>query len=93
MSKFICKIVKKVRFYHKIISWFARTFFETEIFYCTIEILKKEMNKRKRMVKNVKRLLKESPEVLEKEYAKGIHEIGRWQKEANIMEKELQRWL
>ena len=45
------------------------------------------------MVKNIKRLLKEPPEVLEKEYPTGIQEIKKWQKEADIMEEELQKWL
>lgn len=90
--KFKCKKVEKIRFYHNFIAWFARIFLKTEIFYCTLETLKKELSKRKRMVKNIKRLLKEPPEVLEKEYPTGIQEIKKWQKEVDIMEEELQKW-
>ncbi len=92
MNKFICRKVRKVRFYHKIISWLAITFLKTEIFYCTVETLKKEMNQRKRLVKNLKRLLKDfSEEDVRKQFKKGVEEIEKWQKEADIMEKELKR--
>lgn len=89
--KFVCKKVKKIRFYHIFFIWLASTFFNTDLFYGTEKILRKEMNKRKRLVKNIKRLFKEPSESTEEKYEKGIQEIERWQKEANIIEKELYR--
>ena len=90
--KFICRKVDRIRFYHKIIKWVAHTFFKTNIFFCTLEVLKKEMNKRKRMIKNIKRLVVDTSS-MRKKFKKGYDEIDIWQKEADIMEKELKRWL
>ena len=91
---FLCRKVDRMRFYHKVIKWVARTFFKTNVFFCTLEVLKKEMNKRKRMVKNIKRLIKGgSEEEVRKQFKKAFDEINKWQEEADIMEKELKRWL
>ena len=89
---FICKKVDRLRFYHKIIKWVARTFFRTNVFFCTLEILKREMNKRKRMIKSIKRLVNDTPST-RNEFKRAFDEIDIWQKEADIMEKELRRWL
>ena len=89
---FICRKVKKVTVFHNFMAWFARVFLKIEIFYCTLETLKKEMNKRKRMIKNIKRLLKDfSEEEVRKQFKKGLEEVDKWQKEVEVMEKELQR--
>ena len=85
---FVCKKVKKIRFYHIFFIWLASTFFNTDLFYGTEKVLRKEMNKRKRLVKNIKRLFKEPSD---EKYEKGLQEIERWQKEADIIEKELYR--
>ena len=90
--KFICRKVDRIKFYHKVIKWVASTFFKTNIFFCTLEVLKKEMNKRKRMIKNIKRLVVDTSS-MRKKFKKGYDEIDIWQKEADIMEKELKRWL
>ena len=92
MNKFKCKIVKKVTVFHNFIAWFACTFLKTEIFFCTIEVLKKELGKKKRMIKNIKRLTKGSPEdELRIQFKKAFKDIDRWQKEVEVMEKELQK--
>lgn len=92
MNKFKCKIVKKVTVFHNFISWFARAFLKTEIFYCTLENLKKELGKKKRMIKNIKRLIKGSPEdELRMQFKKAFEDIDRWQKEVEVMEEELKR--
>ena len=91
MNKFICKKVKKARFYHNFMTWFAHIFLKIEILFCTVEVLKKEMNKRKRMIKNIKRLMKGSEDEVRIQFKKAFEDIGRWQKEVEIMEKELQK--
>ena len=87
--KFICRKVNKVSLFNKIIAWFARTFINVNIFYCTIEILKKEMNRRKRIIKNFKRLLKE--ETSRENFKRAFDTIDSWQREVDIMEDELKR--
>ena len=89
MNKFICRKVKKIRFYHNFMSWFAITFLKVELFYCTIETLKKEMDRRKRIIKNFKRLLKE--ETSRENFKRAFDTIDSWQKEVDIMENELKR--
>ena len=91
MNKFICKKVKKVRFYHSFITWFALTFLKIEIFYCTEDVLKKEMNKRKRLIRNLKKLIKDSSEKVREQFKKGIEEMEKWQEEVKVMEEELKR--
>lgn len=90
--KFKCKKVEKIRFYHNFIAWFVRTFLKIEIFYCTLEELKKELSKRKRMIKSIKRLIKESSEEeMRIQFKKAFEEIDKWQEEVKVMEEELKR--
>ena len=90
--KFKCKKVEKIRFYHNFIAWFACAFLKTEIFFCTLEVLKKELSRKKRMIKNIKRLIKGSPEdELRIQFKKAFEDIDRWQEEVKVMEEELKR--
>ena len=92
MNKFKCKVVKKVTVFHNFIAWFACAFLKTEIFYCTLENLKKELGKKKRMIKNIKRLIKESSEEeIRIQFKKAFEEIDKWQEEVKVMEEELKR--
>ena len=76
--------------FHKFIVWFAHTFLKMEIFYCTLDVLKKELNKKKRMIKNIKRLIKgSSEEEIRTQFKKAFEEIDKWQQEVEVMEKEL----
>lgn len=90
--KFICKKVKEIKFYHKVISWLAYTFLKVNLFYCTEEILKKELNKKKRMLKNMKRLIKDPySEKTEVQFKKAYEKLDKWQIEIDTMEEELKR--
>ena len=92
MNKFKCKVVKRVTVFHDFMVWFARNFLRTDIFYYTLEAFKKELNKKKRMIKNLKRLIKGSSEdEIRIKFKKAFEEIDRWQEEVEIMEEELKR--
>ena len=79
--------VKKIKWYHEFISNFSSvyTFLEEEDF-------KKEFNRRKRMIKNIKRLLKDpDATVTKKSFKKAFDEIERMQKEVDYMEKQFKK--
>lgn len=92
MNKFICKKVKKIKLYHRVLAYIAKVILKTEVFYCTEELLKKEISRRKHLIENIRKLLKNSSEdKIKEQFKKAFDEIKIWQEEIDIMEKELQR--
>lgn len=90
--KVVCKKVKKIRWYHDKISQLMKFLFNIEIFFCTLEELEKEVKKRKELIKNFKKLIKENLTEEEKEiYKKGFDAIEDWETNTYIMEQELNR--
>ena len=89
--KFVCKKVKKIRWYHDKISQLMKFLFNIEIFFCTLEELEKEVKRKKKLIKNLEKLTKEvNPEIKEK-FKKGFGLVKDWKEEVKIMEQELNR--
>lgn len=78
------RLIKREKWYHPI---FARLFnFE----FLKEEDFKNEFNKKKRMIKNLRRLIKD-PSYIEENFEKGYKTIETWQKEVDYMEKQFKK--
>ena len=92
MNKFICKKVKRIGIYQKFVAWVAKTFLKIEIFYATADVLQKEVDKTKRIIKNTKRFLRSVPEEdIAKQFSNEFNKIKALQKMLDIMERELRK--
>ena len=84
--KFICKKVKKIRWYHDKISQLMKFLFNIEIFFCTLEELEKEIKKKKKLIKNIKKLTKEVNPNIKEKFKKGFGLIKDWEEEVKIIQ-------
>lgn len=78
------KLINEKRWYHSILA----RFFDFE--FLKEEDFKRELNKKKRMIKNLRRLIKD-PSYVQENFEKGYGTIERWQKEVDYMEKQLKK--